>query len=336
MAGGKGTRFWPNSTASKPKQFLSLLSQQSLLQETYARFSKRLPANQIYVATIKAYVEHVVLQLPDLPLGQLIIEPEGRDTGPCAALTALHFLHREEDHVLVMIPSDQYIADDDPLWDALELAQTTATDSRSTIMLGVHPTRPETGYGYICTDEAAEVDTTIRPVVSFIEKPASDIASQLYQKNHIYWNSGIFIWRPSTIAYLMDTHCPEIWKPLLNHYPQIDAVYAELPQRSVDFAIIEKAEQLYVIPIQFVWDDVGTWNALQRHHATDVSGNLTKGPIQTQQAQNNIIFSDKAAVIIGVDNLIIASSDEGILVCHRSEEHRLKEMIQAQLRKSTD
>lgn len=335
MAGGKGTRFWPSSTATKPKQFLSLLSQQSMLQETYARFVKRLPASQIYVATINAYVELVKAQLPELPFDQLIIEPIARDTGPCIALTALYFLHKQQDDVLVVIPSDQYIADDEPLWEALVLAQDKASEGHSTIMLGVRPTRPETGYGYIRTKEAA-AHGNLRPVVTFIEKPAIEIANQLYQSENTFWNSGIFVWRPSTIAYLMDTHCSAIWSPLMKHYPHIDNMYSELPQLSVDYAIIEKAEQLFVIPIQFDWDDVGTWNAIQRHHKADSAGNLLKGPIQVQQAQDNIIFSNKTAVIIGVDHLIIVSTDEGILVCHRSEEHRLKEMIPEQLRNSVD
>lgn len=335
MAGGRGTRFWPSSTAAKPKQFLPLLSQQSLLQETYARFTRWLPASQIYVATIQAYVEHVAVQLPELPPEQLIIEPEARDTGPCMALTALFFLHKEQDDVLVMIPSDQYIADNEPLWEALKHAHAAASVGHSTIMLGIHPTRPETGYGYIRTEDDSE-HSILRSVSAFIEKPAIDVANQLLQSDNIYWNSGIFVWRPSTIAYLMEAHCPLIWKPLNMHYPHINAIYSKLPQLSVDYAVIEKAEHLWVIPIQFEWDDVGTWNAVKRHYAGARDGNLLKGPIRVQKAHNNIIFSNKTAVIIGVDDLIIVSTDDGILVCHRSEEHRIKEMIQEQLRHPID
>lgn len=326
MAGGKGTRFWPISTVTKPKQFLPLLSTHTLLQETYERFRRWLPMANIYVATVQAYVRYVTEQLPALPLEQLIIEPEGRDTGPCTALTALYFLSKHQDEVLVMVPSDQYISDSEALWQALENASSEAARGKSTVMLGIQPTRPETGYGYIRTTKL-EQHSSLLHVSSFIEKPDLDLANILCHSPNTYWNSGIFIWRPSTIAHLMGKYCPEIWNPLSINYPDIQTIYKDIPRLSIDYAVIEKADDLYVIPVQFDWDDVGTWNSVRRHHELNQDCNMLNGPIKVLDAQDNTIFSNKQTIIIGVQDLIVVSTEDGLLICHRSEEQRIKEAI---------
>lgn len=326
MAGGRGTRFWPSSTESKPKQFLPLLTERTMLQDTYDRFRKWLPSSNIYVATSKIYVQLVMEQLPELPIEHIIIEPDSRDTGPSTALTALTFLHQHEDDVLVMVPSDQYISDAKELKRALQAAASEAKTRRITVMLGIVPNRPEIGYGYIRTHEGQD-DHPLREVDAFIEKPNQDYAEKLMKLDGTYWNSGIFVWRPSTIEYLMTRHCPSIWQPLKKHYPEIANIYSQLPKLSIDYAVIEKAKDLYVIPATFDWDDVGTWNAVRRHYGADEHDNLLKGHVRSLASHGNIVFTDKQAIIIGVDDLIVVSTEEGLLVCHRSEEQRIKEML---------
>ncbi|UHA72289.1 mannose-1-phosphate guanylyltransferase [Paenibacillus sp. 481] len=326
MAGGKGTRFWPSSTASKPKQFLPLLSGYTMLQETYMRFRQWLPIEQVYVATTSFYKDLVLEQLPELDEEQIIVEPMPRDTGPCTALTALFFLRKGIDDCLVMAPSDQYMADIDGLRMALLEAEAEAVNNRATIMLGILPTRPETGYGYIRTEPWRDAER-MRKVVSFLEKPNRSVADELLRSPGTYWNSGIFVWRPSTIAHLMETYCPAIWLPLFSNYPHVQDIYHTLPKLSVDFAIIEKSPARYVIPVDFDWDDIGTWNAVSRFYNADGNDNLLNGKVQSLSSNGNIVFSDKHAVIIGVSDLIIVSTEDGLLVCHRSQEQRIKEML---------
>lgn len=325
MAGGRGTRFWPSSTESKPKQFLPLLTKRTMLQDTYDRFKQWLPASNIYVATSKSYISLVMEQLPELTLKHIIIEPDSRDTGPSTALTALTFLHQDDDDVIVMVPSDQYISDNIELSRTLHTAANEARTRRITVMLGIVPTRAETGYGYIRTYDNHGY-SSLREVEAFIEKPNQDYAEKLI-KLGTYWNSGIFVWRPSTIEYLMTKHCPSIWQPLKKHYPEVSTIYSQLPKLSIDYAVIEKAKDLYVIPATFDWDDVGTWNAVRRHYGSDEHGNLLNGHVRSLDSHGNIIFTDKQAIVIGVDDLIVVSTEEGLLVCHRSEEQRIKEML---------
>ncbi|TVX92110.1 mannose-1-phosphate guanylyltransferase [Paenibacillus agilis] len=326
MAGGKGIRFWPKSTEHKPKQFLPLLSSRTLLQETYARYRQWLPASRIYVATTHAYSELVMEQLPECEPGQLIIEPCARDTAPCIALTALSFLHRNQDEPLAIVPSDQHVPHVNKLRDALYIATKEAAHHHYVVMLGLVPTRPETGFGYIRANEELS-NNGLLPVSSFIEKPNLSTAQQLIHTPRTYWNSGIFVWRPSTIAHLMEKHCPSIWKPLAEAYPSTNEIYPLLPKLSVDYAIMEHASQLYVLPVDMEWDDVGTWNAVKRYYDEDEAGNVAQGNIRSLDAHNNIIFSDKEAVVIGASNLIIISTEDGLLVCHQSEEQRIKEVM---------
>jgi mannose-1-phosphate guanylyltransferase len=324
MAGGLGTRFWPLSTAAKPKQFLALTSEHTMIQESYRRFREWLRADRVHVVTTAEYLPLICSQLPELPPEQLIIEPERRDTGPCIALTALYFLRRNDDEVLVTAPSDHYLSDTAELKRALELAEQTAQRDRNIVTLGIVPTRPETGYGYI--DAASEdAQGEVLPVRRFMEKPSPDVAERLYRTEQVYWNSGIFIWKPSTIAYYMERLQPELWSRLTGE-EDLKAVYPELPKISVDYAILEKAESIYTVPVRFAWDDVGVWTALERLRPLDEQGNLISGDVLTLNAERNIIRSDGKAAVIGVRDLIIVSTAGGLLVCHKDHEQSIKEL----------
>ncbi|ULL17964.1 mannose-1-phosphate guanylyltransferase [Paenibacillus sp. H1-7] len=327
MAGGQGTRFWPRSVKQKPKQFLSLTSTETMLQQSVRRFAQFLPLTSIYVLTTRQYSPMVFEQLPELKQEQILLEPEPRDTGPCIALAALHFLSGGNDEVLVTTPSDQYIPDAQALWEALLQAEQIAQKGRSIVTLGIVPTRPETGYGYIETEEP-DGEGGVVVAKAFIEKPHLEKAKQLIQQKNMYWNSGIFIWKPSTIKHYMMLYQREMWTRLEGCGGQWEQVYHQLPKISIDYAILEKASMIYTIPVTFEWDDVGIWTSLERVFGTDSEGNIMMGDVNSMLTNNSIIYTEhQKAIVIGIQDVIIVSTADGLLVCHKSQEQHIKTML---------
>ncbi|WP_309543453.1 sugar phosphate nucleotidyltransferase [Cytobacillus firmus] len=327
MAGGKGTRFWPWSVKDKPKQFLSLLSNETMIQTTYKRFSQWLSSEKIFVVTTEEYLGLVMEQLPELSPEQVIVEPYQRDTAPSVALTALHFLDKGDDEVLVMSPADQYISNSEALKESLLLAEEIASDENAIVTLGIKPTRPETGYGYIKSEQENEEEQVLK-VTEFIEKPSLNHAKDLVNNSNVFWNSGIFVWRPSTIAYYMKKYQGAMWNELNENKNIFNEIYGSLPKISVDYAILEKAEKIYMIPSKFKWDDLGTWKSIERIYEKDSNKNILIGDIRTVSAQNCIIISqDQKVLVLGVEDLIIALTEDGLLVCQKSHEQKIKKIL---------
>lgn len=327
LAGGQGTRFWPLSSEEKPKQFLNLISNDSMLQETYQRFRNWLPAEKVFVVTSEKYLSLVVDQLPELHKAQIIVEPNQRDTAPCIALTAMHFLNQKDNEILVMAPSDQYIGNNQIFQHALKQAETVAEQDDSIVTLGIRPTGPETGYGYIKANKETPFSSSAYQVEEFIEKPDLKKAEELISDENVFWNSGIFIWKPSTIAYNFYKHQPEMWKLINDNQTKLHEVYSLLPKVSIDYAILEKAENVFTVPVNFEWDDVGSWTSLGRIHSSDHNNNCQTGDVMAALSKNCIVYSDRKTLLIGVEDLIVASTDEGILVCHKSEEQMIKKLL---------
>ncbi|BBI36077.1 mannose-1-phosphate guanylyltransferase [Cohnella abietis] len=330
MAGGKGSRLWPRSVEDRPKQFLALTSEETMLQLTYRRLVRIVPSRQIYVVTAALYRALVMEQLPELDEGKIITEPVQRDTGPCVALSALHFLRQDDDEVLVMMPSDQHIPNILALYEALSKAEAIAESSRSIVTLGIVPARPETNYGYIMTSETDSIEGA-RKVTSFVEKPDMEAAIKLVQLPNVYWNSGIIVWKPSTIAHSMEEHQPELWSALAGGGMAPETEYAALPKISVDYAILEKANNLFTIPFRYEWEDLGSWASLERvrEEEADANGNIVHGVVHALESSNNIIFAEgRKTIVIGADDLIIVSTAEGLLICHKSKEPFLKSFVQ--------
>lgn len=330
MAGGQGTRFWPWSVKDRPKQFLPLMSGQTMLKQTYDRFCNWLPPEKIYIVTTEEYTSLVKEQLPSMKDSQMIIEPKPRDTAPCIALTALHFLNNGDNEVFAAVPADHYIFDDSNFQEVFSLAESFAEEETAIVTLGIKPTRPETGYGYIQT-EPEDFDKKIQKVKAFIEKPCLERVEQLLKSESIYWNSGIFVWKPSTISYYMEKFQPRILEKLRNGLQEIRHPYSLVPKISVDYAILEKAETVYTIPIDLQWDDVGNWTAwerLNKESDSDKENNLIRGDVHTLTTKNCLIKSeDKTTLAIGVEDLIIASTKDGLLICHKSQEQKIKELL---------
>ncbi|WP_248927698.1 mannose-1-phosphate guanylyltransferase [Paenibacillus hamazuiensis] len=334
LAGGKGTRFWPRSTERRPKQFLSLTSDtETLLQQTYRRFLPFLGSEGIFVATSKEYMELVLEQLPGLEAEKLIVEPEARDTGPCMALIARHFLKLGVGDVLATVPSDQFVPQASELMDALREAEKTARFQGAIVTLGVVPTRPETGFGYIEAEKADphSAQGGIRRVTAFIEKPDAARADELCRMPNVYWNSGIYCWTASTIAAQLQEHQPAMWQILGAGDEELPAIYAALPKISADYAIAEKAGSIYTIPIRFAWDDVGTWTSMERIFTPDEDGNIVQGAADRTElagVKGCIVYTEsKRTVLVGVKDLIVVETAEGLLICHKSQESHLKPML---------
>ncbi|HEX7057457.1 MAG TPA: sugar phosphate nucleotidyltransferase [Bacilli bacterium] len=328
MAGGSGTRFWPKSVSAKPKQFLALTSERSLLQDTYWRFRQWLPAENIYVVTSGKYLEMVCEQLAEVDRGRIIIEPAQRDTGPCIALTAHYFLSRGIDDVMACVPSDHYIPDASALRREFLRAESQAGKRKSIVTFGIAPTRPETGFGYIetCPDEANS-DPPLR-VRRFWEKPALAEAEKLARQAHVYWNSGIFVWRPSTIRYYMELHQPQIWRKVVADAASLPEAYKSIEPISVDYAVIEKATDVYCIPVNMVWEDIGFWTSLERIFAVDDKGNLLRGDVHTLATERSIILAEQGKVIVvGLNDCIVVQTEHGLLVCHKEKEQMVKQLF---------
>ncbi|MDF2054913.1 mannose-1-phosphate guanylyltransferase [Priestia megaterium] len=329
MAGGQGTRFWPWSVKDRPKQFLSLMGEETMLQQTYNRFHKWLPAEKIFIVTSKEYVSLVKEQIDLIDDNQIIIEPLQRDTGPCIALTALNFLKSMDDEPFAAVPADHYIPEDDSLLKVFTIAEDVANRDFAIVTLGIKPTRPETGYGYIQTEVDQEPDNNVLTVKSFIEKPSLEKAQRLLRNPGVYWNSGIFMWKPSTVSYYMKKFHPEIWIELEHNWGNLDTIYSYLPKISVDYAILERADLVYTIPSSFYWDDVGNWSAWDRLNQTEEEDNAVMGNIHLLSTKNCIIKSEnQETIVIGVQDLIIASTEDGLLICHKSQEQKIKEVLQ--------
>lgn len=326
MAGGKGTRFWPRSVEARPKQFLSLTSQETMLQQTYARFRRWLPAEDVFIAVAEAYMPLVKEQLPEFDERQAIVEPVQRDTAACIALAAHSFLRQGRDDMLATVPADQYVPDGDALRQALEQAADAAAGVPSVVTLGIVPTRPEAGFGYIELEREIAIGR-LTPVKAFIEKPSSERAAALIAGKRVLWNSGIYVWKPSTIAHFMMRFQPELWRRVQAYGDDAGRAeqYAGITRQSIDYAVMEKADAIVTIPVDFVWDDVGAWTSLERIFAADEDGNIAQGDVHLFGATGNIVHSEtQRTVIIGASDLIVVSTGNGLLVCGKKDEQTIK------------
>ncbi|MFC0524555.1 mannose-1-phosphate guanylyltransferase [Pontibacillus salicampi] len=326
MAGGKGTRFWPLSNEEKPKQFRNIYSSKSMLQETYTRFRAWVPAEKIFVLTKADYIPIIQEQLPELMLDQIIVEPAQRDTAACVCLTALYFQEREDDEPLVFSPSDQYISDAEELKEVLQASNSLAYQDKAIVTLGLKPTRPETQYGYMITSDRLNGSPAYQ-VDCFVEKPSFERALELCVMENVFWNSGIFVMKPSTILYYMAKFEEEMLYTIMDYINGDKESYLTLNKISVDYAIVEKADIIYMIPAYFQWDDVGSWSSLDRTFTNDQTGNIVLGNVHSDGVKNCIIHSDQKAVVIGVEDLIIVSTESGLLICNKSEEGKIKNII---------
>ncbi|MCB5287859.1 MAG: NTP transferase domain-containing protein [Candidatus Cloacimonetes bacterium] len=335
MAGGSGTRFWPQSRKDHPKQFLQVAGSRSMIQLTVDRLLPLIPVNNIYIVTAADQVALVVEHLPALPEENIIIEPFGMNTAPCIALS-LQYLKPlySEDTTMIVLPADHVIRHTEAFLDSLKKAQQTA-QSGALITFGIVPDHPATGYGYI--EAGAEVEAGIFKVQRFKEKPDLKTATAFLEQGGFYWNSGMFCWSLASISQAFEAHLPQaaelcdkigkIWHEQ-GISADISELYRQMPRLPIDIGIMEKAELRYVIPVDIGWSDVGSFKALAEINPADEQGNASNSEIMTIDAKDNFVQSGKFTALIGVENLCIIETEDAILVCQKDRAEEVKHIVE--------
>ena len=340
MAGGIGSRIWPLSTTGKPKQFIDILGVgRSLLQLTYDRFAGICPNENIWVVTNRDYAQIVREQLPEIPAENVLLEPCRRNTAPCIAYVSWRIKAKNPKANVVVTPSDALVMDTAEFRRVVTQCLKITGETDAIVTLGMKPNRPETAYGYIQADlsSSSPRNKEIFRIDMFREKPDLETAEKYIRQNNFFWNAGIFIWSVSTIVNAFRVYSPaisKVFEGLLNVYgtekeqETIDARYPECENISVDYAIMEKAEEIFVCPANFGWTDLGSWSSLLMHTRHDLYGNSLIGDnISVYDSHNCIIHTtqEKKVVVQGLDNYIVAEKDDSLLVCKLSEEQRIRQ-----------
>ena len=339
MAGGAGSRFWPLSSEERPKQFLDVLGcGRTLLQLTASRFEGLVPPENVWVVTSAAYHDLVREQLPDLAEDHILLEPCRRNTAPCIAYVSWKIKKLNPRANVVVAPSDHVVTDLDLFHAAVEECMAFSAETDAIVTLGIRPDRPETGYGYIEADlshSSLRMKNIFR-VDSIREKPSLDVAEGYIKEPNYFWNSGIFFWSVTTIVNAFRVYCPEMarfFESLLPVYgtpdeqAAIDDGFPACENISVDYAIMEKAEEIFVYPAKFGWSDLGSWSSLRAQSKQDLHGNACIGEhIDLYETNNCIVHAtqEKRVVIQGLDGYVVVEKDDVLLICKLSEEQRIR------------
>jgi mannose-1-phosphate guanylyltransferase len=339
LAGGAGSRFWPISSEELPKQFLDILGcGRTLIQLTLERFNGLIPKENVWVVTAEKYREIVMEQLPEIPSGNILCEPCRRNTAPCICYVSWKIKKLNTKANIVVSPSDHLVVDIQAFQSAIDDSLSFAAETDAVVTLGLKPTRPETGYGYIKADltYSSSRKHNIFRVDEFKEKPTLEVAKEYIQSPNYLWNSGIFIWNVNTIINAFRVYEPEvssIFEGLVPYYGtdkeqnKIDESYPQCKNISVDYAILEKAEEIFVFPASFSWSDLGTWNSLREQSDMDKYGNVCIGDnIKLYDTYNTIVHTcnKKEVIVEGLDGYVVAEKEGKLLVCRLSEEQRIK------------
>lgn len=339
MAGGRGERFWPRSRKSCPKQFLSLTNDgKTMIQLTVERILPLVNMEDIYISTNRDYLPLVREQLPDIPEENILCEPVGRNTAPCIGLGAVHIARKEDDALMMVLPSDHLIKYTSMFVSTLESACRVAEAGENLVTLGITPDYPETGYGYIRFLPDVSMDSHAYAVDCFVEKPDLEKAQEYLASEQYLWNSGMFVWKVSTVLANLERYMPETYSGLKTIQAAIgtreeDVVlereFEKLPSVSIDYGIMEKARNIYVIPGTFGWDDVGSWLAVERINKTNEEGNVVNGNVITVNTKNTTIQgTEKLIAAVGLRNLVIVDTDDAILICAKESAGEIKKVLE--------
>jgi len=339
LAGGSGTRFWPLSREEYPKQLLNIFGDQTLIQATISRIADLIPSKHLYVVTNPKQAEQIQFQLP--PSGGLgphfIAEPFGRNTAAAIGLAAVTLRKQFKDGIMVVLSADHFIRNTAAFLDTLRLAEAVAGKD-FLVTLGAKPTRPETAYGYIEQGSTLDRSSTASKVARFIEKPRREAAEEYYKKDAFFWNTGIFVWKVSTILSEIHRYMPELSKGLKTIEEKIgteeeseglQAFYGALPAISIDYGILEKSDRIAVIPSDMGWEDVGSWNALDEVIPKDADGNIVTGNVVNVGTRNSTIYADKRIIaVVGLNDIVVADTDDATLICSKSAAQDVKKVVE--------
>jgi len=339
MAGGSGTRLWPCSRETCPKQLLGLLSERTMLQEAYQRIMPLIPSNRIFVVTSEAYTDVVRQQIPQVPAANIIGELEGHGTAPCIGLSALHLKLRDPEAVMAVLTADHYIEKADELRRALEAAAQLAEEGHL-VTMGIQPNRPATGYGYIQRGERlAQVSGhDVYRVEKFTEKPDLTTAQAFIESGRYYWNSGMFIWKVSTILREFKRLMPQLYAQLMEidaalgtaeEQAVLERVWAEVENETIDYGIMERAEDVAVIPVDIGWSDVGSWATLLELLPADGEGNVVVGQHIGLDTKGCLIHGSRRLVTtIGLEGMIVIDTEDALLVCPRERAQEVRDLVE--------
>ncbi len=340
MAGGVGSRFWPVSRSNMPKQFIDILGTgKSLIQQTYNRFARIIPSENIYVVTNEEYIEIVISQLPDIPIENILGEPMRRNTAPCILYASMKIGQRDANANIVVTPADHLIIDENDFIKDIEEGLNFVTLNNSLLTFGITPNRPATGYGYIQLTENKNYSKFVQ-VKTFTEKPHLELAKFFIKSGDFLWNSGIFLWKHKSIIEAFAEHLPEMYnlfieqKDVFGTYEEktvVNRIYSDAKSISIDFGVMEKAKNVYVLQTDFGWSDLGTWNSLYTLQDKNEDNNVIVGKnMIIEQSSGNYIYSnsrDKIMLLRDLEDFIIVDTDNAILICKRENEQEITDML---------
>lgn len=341
MAGGIGSRFWPMSTSQFPKQFHDILGTgETLLQQTFRRFTDVCPPENIFIVTNKNYKSLVAEQLPDITDNQILLEPARRNTAPCIAYGTFKIKALNADAKIVVAPSDHIVTNEKKFSYFINTALEASATDDCLITLGIKPTRPDTGYGYIQFNaNKTAANTDIKKVKTFTEKPDKEHAKKFIASGDFLWNSGIFIWSAKSLTQALEKHLPDMYSTFKEgegvyntnkEQAFINKVYPTSQNESIDYGIMEKAKNVYVLPAEFGWSDLGTWGSLYTHLEHDEHRNAIVGKnVMMYESSGNIVnvSNDKLVVLQGLKNYIVVEKGNTILVCKKDDEQLIKQFV---------
>ena len=337
MAGGYGKRFWPRSRDKNPKQFLSIFGQKSLLEDTVSRIAPLAKEENIFIVTNSAYKRKTIDLLGNIPKENIISEPIGRDTAACIGLGAVFMKKHDRNDVQVVLPADHLIENVSAFREVIKKAARVAQEKNCLVTIGIKPTYPNTGYGYIQYSTDKNESDNIYKVKTFAEKPNLETAQRFLESGDFLWNSGIFIWKIDTILNQIETHLPELYDGLMEIEKNIDKknvgavikkVYSRIRNISIDYGIMEKAKDVYVIKSDFGWSDIGSWAEVHRLGEKDSRQNVIQGNAILRESTGNLVIGKKKLITgIGLNDMIIIDTDDILLVCPKSECQNVKELV---------
>lgn len=341
MAGGRGERFWPQSRLARPKHLLPIVGDQPMLAQTIDRLAGLVPLENVLIITNTEQQVAVGECCPELPVDNIIAEPVGRDTAAAVGLAALLVRARCADAAFAMLPADHVIHDAATFRRDVEAAFVAAEQEDALITLGIPPTHPATGYGYIrCGETVGEAGgEAVYAVGEFKEKPALEVARRYLDSGEYLWNAGMFFWRVPVIVSAFERHAPDLWAALApiatglaEGAPLVELLrqhYPDIPKISVDYAIMEKADAVRVMKTHFDWDDVGEWPAVARHSKEDAEGNVLKGAAMIQNGKGNLVVGTgkRLLALVGTEDLMVIETDDATLVCPKDKAQEIKDLV---------
>jgi mannose-1-phosphate guanylyltransferase len=339
MAGGRGERFWPQSRLKKPKHLLPIVGDKAMLAQAVDRVLGLVPPENIFIITNTEQREAVLEICPEVLPAQVVGEPVGRDTSAAVGLAAVLVQQRNPEGAFAILPADHVIHDTEGFQKTLSLGFEQAEKGEYLVTIGIDPTEPATGYGYIHRGEQASIENPVFKVQRFVEKPDLETAKGYLASGEYSWNAGMFVWQALTVRKSISKYVPELEASLtaiqaeLSSGKELSIVlalhYPDIQKISIDFAVMEKADNVLTIPAAFDWDDVGEWPAVARHYKADAAGNVSRGKSVLKDSSGNIIFSDEGHLValLGVDDLIVVRTKDATLVCHKDQAQKIKELV---------